>query len=289
MTTQAEHQHEQAAAAPRRPLAVDLAIAVGVIAVVVGAIGFLVRGMVGPQPGGTLAPDRAQPRAVPSVTTAGIAATTSAPTSVPVPTGQAAATTAGAESRTATSQPVGAAPLGGNALATPPPATPAVGQPPTPAIVPTAASPGSARPAAGATVEPLPASVDPNLAAEVINAYLRYWDVRVQAMADPTSTELNLESVMSGEELAGARKTLAEYAAQGRAYQTEVDHQLTITSLQGQQAIVLDHLGMRSQRVDPTTGAAITGMNPTEERQSTLFTLQYEGGLWRVVREEAVD
>lgn len=284
MTMQPEHQPEPTAA-PRRPLAVDLAIAVVVIAVVVGAVGLLVRGMVGPQPEGTLAPDRAQPiaQATATVTTAGIAATTSAPTGVSGGNVQVAAPTPTARPVTSTSQPVGTATVGSNAAATPRPGTSAAGEAPAAATVPTIESPGGARPMAVATVEPLPAAVDPTIAAQVINAYLRYWDVRVQAMANPASTELSLESVMAGEELAGARKTLSDFAGDARAYQAEVDHRLRVLSVAADEARIFDQYDLTSVRIDASTGEPLPNASHVVEHLESTYVLRPDGGSWKVV------
>ncbi len=97
---------------------------------------------------------------------------------------------------------------------------------------------------------------------------------------------MDLPSVMAGNELVGAQKTLAQYRDAGNAFETHVKHQVWITSATSQDAIVVDQYVANTTRLDPTTKDALDAA-PTVEQYSDTFRLQNIDGTWKVVREDA--
>jgi len=130
---------------------------------------------------------------------------------------------------------------------------------------------------------PAPA-IDPTLAAEVLQAYQSYWTVRVHAMAEPTNTDIALDSVMADVELATAQKTLADYRSEGKAYRTSVEHHAQPMSITATEAVILDQYVGTSVKLDPATGEPLAGA-PTVEHYKDVFVLRPVGGVWKVVDE----
>ncbi len=102
----------------------------------------------------------------------------------------------------------------------------------------------------------------------------------------PEDSTVDLPSVMAGNELVGAQKTLAQYRDAGNAFETHVKHQVWITSATSQDAIVVDQYVANTTRLDPTTKDALDAA-PTVEQYSDTFRLQNIDGTWKVVREDA--
>ena len=142
----------------------------------------------------------------------------------------------------------------------------------------------AAIPTAEAQPTPVQAAVPPELAAAIINGYDKYWSVRVQAMGDPGNTAIDLESVMAGDELAIARKTLAEYRNDGEAFRTTVKHQIWITRATSDEAEVVDQYTATTLKVDPETKEPVEPQ-PEVEQLSGRFVLQALDGAWKVVTE----
>jgi hypothetical protein len=164
-----------------------------------------------------------------------------------------------------------------------------------PQAVPTAAATTAAKPpaAAGVTtsvpteqVQPTPvqAAVPPELAAAIIQGYNNYWSVRVRAMGDPGDTSIDLASVMAGDELAIARKTLAEYQSDGQAFETTVKHQIWITRASEREADVVDQYTATTLKIDPTTKLPVEPQAEVEQLTG-VFSLQSFDGTWKVVTE----
>ena len=222
---------------------------------------------------------------------------TVAPTRAPAvaPTAQATRATSAPTSQPAlapTVQPTAAA-----AVAAAQPATamiPTVAAPSLPAA-PTPGGAGAAAPES--TVGALPATsgqdsptqapaIDPHLAAQVLQAYQRYWAVRLHAMDDPFAPDLNLDSVMAGDELEGARRSVAQYQDEGEAYQTQVDHHAEPKYITDKEALIVDQYQTSAVKLDPQTKEPIDGQPLTEQR-TEAFLLQQIGGAWKVVGEPA--
>lgn len=277
------------------------------IAVLVGALYVLLHALRAPDAPVVTAPVVATPAtAAPAQTSAPVAVPTVQPTTAPTST---LGVVAGATTQPATksgpaptSAPLTApmaAPTSAGAIATALPAGPttAPAAPPvavateqgTPeafttssSVTPGDGAPSSQPPSSGGT------SIDADLAAQVLNAYSRYWSVRVLAMADPARTDLDLESVMADKELTGARKTLSDLQEQGKAARSSVEHHLWVTYASPDQAQVLDEFTTTSEKLDPATKEPVDAA-AIIEHQRTTFLLQNNDGRWKVVDERAED
>jgi hypothetical protein len=128
------------------------------------------------------------------------------------------------------------------------------------------------------------AAVSADLAAAIVQAYSNYWTVRVAAMRDPSDTNIQLESVMAGDELQGAYKTLAQYRDVGEAFDATVRHQIWITSATTDEAVIVDRYSGSTTRLDPVTEASV-GPEQMIQNFSDRFVLQRIDGVWKVVRE----
>jgi len=145
-----------------------------------------------------------------------------------------------------------------------------------------AASGAAVSPTGQAEPTPVQAAVSPELAAAIINGYDNYWSVRVRAMGDPTNTSIDLESVMAGDELAAAYKTLNDYRDAGEAFQTTVDHQIWITRATQDEAAVMDRFSGKSVKIDLATKAPVS-TDDIVERFTSTFLLKNFNGTWKVV------
>jgi hypothetical protein len=128
----------------------------------------------------------------------------------------------------------------------------------------------------------LPAS----LAQAILQGYTNYWAIRIQAMSAPEDTSVDLASVMAGNELVEAQKTLAQYRDSGNAFDTHVKHQVWITNATNQDAVVVDQYVATTTRLDSATKDPLDS-EPTTEQYSDTFQLQNIDGSWKVVREDA--
>ena len=151
-----------------------------------------------------------------------------------------------------------------------------------------AASGAALSPTGQAEPTPVQAAVSPELAAAIINGYDNYWSVRVRAMGDPTSASIDLESVMAGDELAAAYKTLSEYRDGGEAYQATVDHQIWITRATPNAAEVVDRFTASTLKLDPETKEPVEA-KPQVEQVTGRFVLQTINGVWKVVGRSQED
>jgi hypothetical protein len=166
--------------------------------------------------------------------------------------------------------------------ATPPPA-PTSAPPPSPSATPV---PATSTPAPALTSTPSPvATVDPALAAEVGQAYERYWRVTSQALLQLDSSQL--PQVMEGERLATATQLIEDLRAQGRAVHANVTLNYVVAAANGDSASVIDRYEDRSFFVIPGTDEALT--KPSSDESHVLFRLRRISGVWKVVdsvREE---
>lgn len=103
-------------------------------------------------------------------------------------------------------------------------------------------------------------------------------------MADPERTDVDLESVMAGDELAGARETLAQWNTEGRAYRTSVEHHVWITRATADEAAVVDQYTTTSLKLEPATKEPLDAP-PIVEPATDTFLLRNIGGTWKVVAE----
>lgn len=142
--------------------------------------------------------------------------------------------------------------------------------------------------AAGMTPTPLP-TVPPELNAEVSAAYLNYFQVRGDALLnlDPAP----LTQVAAGQVLAGLQKQIESDRAQGRAIETNVQHNFVVLSVQGDSATVADGYRDFSVFVDPITHEPLPGqVVPASAEAAPLakvvYHLQRIDGIWKVVGGE---
>jgi hypothetical protein len=167
--------------------------------------------------------------------------------------------------------------------------------PPTATTVPVAAAPvASPTLAATATAAPTApnalatASALPSRAAdlftpierEVIDAYLRYWDVRIKAYynADPAL----LSQVMSGAELAREESQIRELAAQQRAAILDVEHDFRIVKALPDEAVIYDEYVNRSRLVDGATKRPLPETSG-EIVEKVSYEFRRINGTWKVV------
>jgi len=248
---------------------------VGMLAAIVlgGAVLALLLGL-NPLTFQRLAPE-GQPTPVVTVQTGGAAPTGVAPAGLtPVPT---TAPTAESAPRATT----------GPAVVTLAPTTPATPQPTTGALV----APTTVRTETvpGAQVDPTPAvlsAVDANLANTVVDAYIRYWDVRAHATGDPFASGLDadLAGVMAGTELAKAQQSVADFRADGKVYLVHVDHQIQLKRATSQEALIVDQFTSTARRIDPDTSLPVESQ-PLIEHRTDAFLLRPIDGTWKVVDE----
>jgi hypothetical protein len=131
-------------------------------------------------------------------------------------------------------------------------------------------------------------TVAPELRREVETAYTQYWDARAQATwtLDPTP----LDDVSTGDELLALRRDVDELRNDGRAIKSEVQHQYTVLSVDGDQAQVADRLRDFSIYVDAATKEPLPGQVRPDEANAPLSTIVYflrnEAGTWKVERGE---
>ena len=144
----------------------------------------------------------------------------------------------------------------------------------------------AATPVPSATTAPL-ATVSPEQAAEIAAAYQRYWEVRSEALLDLDPAPL--ADVAAGESLAGLQKSIEDDRAQGRALQTNVEHeQVYVVDVQGDEADVADRYKDSSIYVDPDSHTPLPGQVAPASPDvapavSVLYHLQRVDGAWKVV------
>jgi len=126
---------------------------------------------------------------------------------------------------------------------------------PTPlAVIPSTATPEvtavatALPPTATVTVRP---TISPELETEIGDAYQTYWQVRAQALYDLDTT--HLDEVMAGDHLSAIQDRINELRAEGRAIQTEVDHDYAVVDVSVNTARVADSYVDRSIYVDAET------------------------------------
>jgi len=158
---------------------------------------------------------------------------------------------------------------------------------------PAAGSTPAASSAAGTTRVPISAQPTPvavNLPSVLANAilqgYTKYWNIRLQAIESPADQSIDLETVMAGKELEGARKTLAEMRDNNEAGYSTVKHTIWIVHATDQDAVIVDRYVARTIKLDSESKTPLES-EPTIEQYSDTFQLQNIDGAWKVVREDA--
>ncbi len=131
-----------------------------------------------------------------------------------------------------------------------------------------------------APTSPQPTST-PDPEAEVIRAYLRYWELYAEAV-------LNLDhSVLIGaaseEELQQVQEEIETLRADGVALRILIEHRPTVIELTGTTATVFDEMTNNSFYVDPDTHEPPEGEGSGETLVDTFF-LEKVDGQWMVIR-----
>jgi hypothetical protein len=136
-----------------------------------------------------------------------------------------------------------------------------------------------------ATPTPLP-TVAPELAAEVSDAYTRYWQAKANAFLALDSAPL--DAVAAGNELAALRKDIDDDRAQGRAIRVKVQSNFIVLYANEDQAQVADRLRDLSVYVDPSTQQPLPGeAEPVSSELApeihAIYQLRRIDGVWKVV------
>jgi hypothetical protein len=132
---------------------------------------------------------------------------------------------------------------------------------------------------------PVAVNLPADLAQAILDGYSNYWTVRLNAMRDPSDSSIDLESVMAGNELAGAQNTIARYQDEGEAGYGTVHHTIWITNATPDSAVLVDRYTGNITVLDPNTKEP-TGADPLVQQLSDRFYLQKIDGVWKVVQEE---
>ena len=133
------------------------------------------------------------------------------------------------------------------------------------------------------TALPLPSSVADlftPLQKEVIDAYLRYWDIRGKAYYALDTSRLH--EVMASAELEREIQGVEELKGQGRGAKLDIGHDFRIVSATPERAVVYDDYVNRSVFIDATTKREIPTKDPPEVLKIT-FEMERVAGTWKVV------
>ncbi len=142
--------------------------------------------------------------------------------------------------------------------------------------------------AAGVTPTPWP-TVPPELNAEISAAYLNYFQVRGDALLALDSAPLS--QVAANGELTALQKNIENDRAQGRALETNVQHEFVVLSVQGNEAVVADRYRDSSIFVDPVTheplpGQVVPASADVAPVVKVVYHLQRIDGIWKVLGGE---
>jgi hypothetical protein len=149
-----------------------------------------------------------------------------------------------------------------------------------------AAPASTSAPPAQTSPTPIQAVIPADLAGAILQGYSDYWSVRVLSLRTPDPANQELDRVMTGFELARAQEVLAGYQRDGKAYQSDIKHQIWITQATTSEAVVVDEYIATSVRLDPATMEPVNAdASPNVEHLRTTFLLQNIGGRWKVADE----
>ena len=132
-------------------------------------------------------------------------------------------------------------------------------------------APPAPRPTTSATPR---ATVIPELAAEIGDAYQAYWQVRAAALYDLDTSRL--PAVMAGEHLAAVEDRINELRSEGHAFETDVDHHYVVFEASAQEAKVADSYVDHSVYVDLQTHARVT--TATDEKLNEVYVMNNTDG-----------
>jgi hypothetical protein len=130
------------------------------------------------------------------------------------------------------------------------------------------------------------ATIPAELGAEISQAYLRYFQVRGDALLALDPSEL--DEVAADGELAALQKNVEDDRAQGRALQTDVQHRFIVLSVEGDNAQVADRYRDSSIYVDPATHQPLQGevapSSPDDAPEvKVIYQLRRIEGVWKVI------
>ena len=134
-------------------------------------------------------------------------------------------------------------------------------------------------PLATPTTTPLP-TVEPALADEVGQAYLKFWHVTSQALLELDDTHLT--EVMDGEYLTSIENRIDELRNEDRAIKIAVVLNYSVVRATSDSASVLDDIEDNSVYVRIGTEEPVSG--PTADQLRILYQLHNFAGTWKVVK-----
>lgn len=124
------------------------------------------------------------------------------------------------------------------------------------------------------------AGASATLEQQVMDAYLRYWDIRKAAFLSLDASLL--PQVMDGDALARDAKLLQDFKAQGNSVRADVDHNLVVVEITPTHATVYDEYLNRSVFLNAATGQELeTTESPGIEKIS--YRLEKTNDVWKVV------
>lgn len=134
-------------------------------------------------------------------------------------------------------------------------------------------------PASGTTPS-LPTLPNDPLEREIVEAYLHYWEVRIQAYYDLDASLL--PQVLSGPKLLREQEQMQEFREQGKAVKVDVEHHLLLVEVAPDRALVYDEYFNQSVFIDSATKEEL----PTKEPPGTekvSYEMRKIDGIWKVV------
>jgi hypothetical protein len=126
---------------------------------------------------------------------------------------------------------------------------------------------------------PVPAAAA-SLEAEIEEAYLRYWDVRAEALLNQDPSRLS--EVMAGAELTRTRQQIAELKAQGKAAKIIVEHRIAFLEVGETDARLYDEYFNKSYLVDAQSKQPLQAPGPGGVAKVS-YQLRKIDGTWRVI------
>ncbi len=123
------------------------------------------------------------------------------------------------------------------------------------------------------------AALDPVTVREVSQSFERYWQVRTQALLDLDKTHLS--EVMGGAHLKTIEDRIDELRREQRAIKTDVDHDISVISVTGRTAQIVDDYISNSVYIDFATREPLSP--PASDELRVLYQLDKSDGTWKVV------
>jgi len=158
----------------------------------------------------------------------------------------------------------------------------------TPATPTTTATVTATAPATATTPAPTETPSPDELAAEVADAYLAYWDAYADAVLHLDVTRV--EGFAAGAELEGIRDEIETLRADGVAARIRVEHDFAVVSVTETEAVVEDEYVNNSFYVDAETKEPEEADGPGDVFRDTVLMQRVEGR-WVVVQgsREAIE